>query len=218
MREYLVNEVYYAVQGEGTRYGIPHVFIRLSKCNLACGFCDTEFESYTKTTAAELVALATGIAAANHAPIPADEVEGQTHKTHPLVAGPCRNVLFCGGEPLLQLDAELVDAFKAADWFLCVETNGTHKAPAGLDWITCSPKVAEHAIKLERANELKYVRATGQGIPHPRIQADHYLVSPMFEADQLDPTTLAWCMALVRANPAWRLTVQHHKVAFGGIR
>ena len=168
---YLVNEVYYAVQGEGVRYGIPHVFIRLAKCNLACSFCDTEFESYVEMTAAELVEMAGRIAEQELAPLPDAQIPGQIHKAAPLPHLPCRNVLFCGGEPLLQLDAELVGAFKAAGWFIALETNGTMPCPEGVDWIVCSPKVAEHAIKLERAHELKYVRAQGQGIPHPRIPA-----------------------------------------------
>lgn len=218
MKEYLVNEVYLTIHGEGVRYGITHVFVRLAKCNLTCGFCDTEYESYTKMTADQIVAEATRLADTAKPAAVDDVVRGQKAGGKPLPFKPCRNVLFCGGEPLLQLDPELVAAFKAAGWFLCVETNGTMACPDGVDWITCSPKVAEHAISLERANELKYVRGMGQGIPHPKIPADHYLISPMFDGDRVEPRVLDWCVGLVKNNPPWRLTVQHHKASFGGVR
>jgi organic radical activating enzyme len=219
---YLVNEIYYTIHGEGVRYGVPHVFVRFAGCNLECSFCDTEFESGQHLTAAEIVAWATRLADAQLGPEPPDtmaNVVGARRSYAPTVPhAPCRNVLFCGGEPLLQLDAPLLAAFKASGWYTVVETNGSRPAPEGLDWITCSPKVAEHAIALDYAHELKYVRALGQGIPRPRIHAGHYLISPCFEGNGLDAEVLAHCLALVRANPQWRLTVQHHKVSFGGIR
>lgn len=219
-KTYLVNEIYYTIHGEGVRMGVPHVFVRFSQCNLACGFCDTEYESGRTMTGPQLVAAVTAIA--NHAaaavePIGADVVGALVHG-RVLDQAPCRNVLFCGGEPLLQLDAELVAAFKEAGWWTQIETNGTRPAPPGLDWITCSPKVAEHAIKLERAHELKYVRAHGQAIPHPRLEADHYLISPMFTGTTVDRATLAWCIKLVMENPRWRLTVQGQKVLMGDLR
>lgn len=216
--KYLVNEIYRTIQGEGVRYGIPHVFIRLAKCNLTCKFCDTEFESYREMTAEEM--LAEAMAEADRAvPMATDaKVTGQIRGGSPLPAAPIRNVMFCGGEPLLQLDADLLGTFRRAGWFTVCETNGTMEAPEGLDWIACSPKVAEHAIKLKRADELKYVRAFGQGIPHPGIHADHYLISPMFTGDRLEERTLQWCLDLVMANPPWRLTIQHHKANFGGLR
>jgi len=216
--EYAVNEVYYTIHGEGVRVGIPHVFVRFSKCNLTCDFCDTEFESHRRLTAAALLAEVTAKADAAYA-APVDvTVKGARSRGTFVDSGPCRNVLFCGGEPLLQLDAALVALFKDAGWHLSIETNGTRPAPEGIDWITCSPKVAEHAIKLSRANELKYVRDAGMGIPLPAIPADHYLISPMFDAGVCPPATLAWCLKLVLDNPAWRLTAQHQKTTFGDIR
>lgn len=216
--KYLVNEIYRTIQGEGVRYGIPHVFVRLAKCNLTCKFCDTEFESYRELTGEEILAEVTAEADRVVPMSTKAQVLGQIRGGVPLPHQPIRNVMFCGGEPLLQLDADLLAIFKAAGWFTVCETNGTMPAPEGLDWIACSPKVAEHAIKLQRVNELKYVRAWGQGIPHPRLAADHYLISPMYTGDRLEERTLAWCIELVQANPAWRLTIQHHKASFGGLR
>jgi len=210
--------VYYTIHGEGVRVGIPHVFVRFAKCNLTCDFCDTEFESFTVYTADELVACVTAKANATYvAPVDVEIKGARSRSTHH-DTGPCRQVLFCGGEPLLQLDQPLVDRFKAAGWFTCIETNGTKAAPEGIDWITCSPKVAEHAIKLHRANELKYVRDVGMGIPLPKIAADHYLISPMFEGPQVSPATLAHCLKLVLDHPAWRMTAQHQKSTFGDLR
>jgi organic radical activating enzyme len=216
---YLVNEIYLTLHGEGVRYGIPHVFVRLAQCNLTCGFCDTEFTSFVKMEAAEIVAAAKKLADDAYRPVDDTEVPGQRADFKAIANGPVRNVLFCGGEPLLQVDAALTKAFKDGGWYTVVETNGTLSAPAGLDWITCSPKVAEHAIRLEFAHELKYVRAKGQGIPRPKLaSACHFLISPMFTADGLDRENLEWCVNLVKANPAWRLTIQHHKLGFGGMR
>lgn len=215
---YLVNEIFYSVQGEGINYGQPFVFVRFAQCNQACGFCDTEFESYQQMTGEEILRETDRVARLDLTNEKA-KVEGalETPNQGP-ERQPCRRVIFCGGEPLLQLDAPLLKLFKESGWYTAIETNGTLPAPEGLDWITCSPKVAEHAIKLERANVVKYVRGYGQGIPRPSLEADHYLLSPRFDGNDVDPEVLDWCFQLVRENPGWRLTIQHHKTSFGGIR
>ena len=81
---------------------------------------------------------------------------------------------------------------------IAVETNGSIALPDAIDWITVSPKVAEHALRQLRANELRYVRAHGQGIPRPSCQAEHKLISPAFEADGLGGKNLSWCIELVK--------------------
>lgn len=192
---YRINEIFYSVQGEGVRAGTANIFLRFSGCNLQCstdneaGFdCDTEFTSGNKMPiAAILSALAAFL--------------------------PCKAVILTGGEPSLQLDASLCAALKEAGYYLAIETNGT-KSLAGLplDWITVSPKTAEHTLRQLTANEVKYVRSLFQAIPHPRVKADHYLLSPAICADgSLDPVTLAHCIQLVKDNPQWRLSVQQHK-------
>jgi len=191
---YKVNEIFYSIQGEGIRYGFPYIFVRFAECNLKCGFCDTEFESFIEMTGEDILNRCNELTQDNH----------------------CRNVSFCGGEPLLQLDTELVELFKG--WFKHVETNGTRPVPGGIDWVVMSPKVAEHAVVPTKVNELKYVRSYGQGIPKPKSKADHYLISPLFEGDRTDENTMKWCQKLVLDNPGWRLTIQHHKQNFGVIR
>ena len=193
MKKYRINEIFYSVQGEGVRAGCPSLFLRFSKCNLLCtvashGFdCDTEFESGEDMTAGEIVAALGDL------------------------SGDCRWVVLTGGEPGLQVDDELVDALHRAGYRLAIETNGTVALPSGLDWVTVSPKVPEEALRQRQADEVKYVRAAGQEIPETVVRADHYLISPAFDGDVLQPETLAWCLELVRRNPGWRLSVQQHK-------
>ena len=194
MERYLVNEIFYSLQGEGVRAGTPNLFLRLAKCNLACtvethGFdCDTEFESGRRLTLEEIVAEFRQLSA------------------------DCGWVILTGGEPALQADRELIDGLHAAGYKLAIETNGSFELPEGIDWITVSPKVAEHAVRQKRANEVKYVRGHGQGIPRTAVEADHYLISPAFDGAEVDPRTLDWCIRLCRDNPPWRLSVQQHKL------
>ncbi|HEX4964354.1 MAG TPA: 7-carboxy-7-deazaguanine synthase QueE [Thermoanaerobaculia bacterium] len=193
MERYRVNEIFYSLQGEGVRAGTPNLFLRFSRCNLECrvethGFdCDTEFESGRWLPLAEIVA----------------ELRALSEE--------CRWVILTGGEPALQADAELIDGLHAAGYELAIETNGSVELPPGIDWITVSPKVAEHAIRQRRAHEVKYVRGYGQGVPKTVVEADHYLISPAFEGADVDPRTLDWCIRLCKENPPWRLSVQQHK-------
>ena len=193
MERYFVNEIFYSLQGEGVRAGTPNLFLRLSRCNLACrvethGFdCDTEFESGRWLTPGEIV----------------DELRQ--------LSASCGWVILTGGEPALQVDAELIAALHEAGYMLAVETNGSIALPSGIDWITVSPKVAEHAVRQRTAHEVKYVRGHGQGIPRTAVEAEHYLISPAFDGAEVDPRTLDWCIRLCKDNPPWRLSVQQHK-------
>lgn len=196
---YRVNEVFLTVQGEGVRAGTVNVFVRFTGCNLACrqepgprspgGFdCDTEFASGRTLARKELV------------------------EWIKQAAGPCRWVIFTGGEPGLQLDAELVADLKAEGFKLAIETNGSIDVSAlNLDWVCVSPKVAEHAIRQLTAHEVKYVRSPGQGIPKPACKAENYLISPAFDGLRLDPEAMKWCIKLVHEHPEWRVSVQMHK-------
>lgn len=194
MKPLRINEIFYSLQGEGVRAGSPNLFIRFQGCNLRCrrdshGFdCDTEFVSGRKWTAEAIV----------------DHLKE--------LAPDCSWIVLTGGEPARQLDAELVAYFHDRGYRLAVETNGTLPLPGEIDWITVSPKVAEHSIRQRLANEVKYVRGYGQGIPHTVVEAEHYLISPAFEGDALDSRTLQWCIDLVKNHPKWRLSVQQHKL------
>lgn len=194
MDRYLVNEIFYSLQGEGVRAGTPNLFLRLSRCNLACkvethGFdCDTEFESGRWLTLPEILAEFRELSES------------------------CDWVILTGGEPALQVDAGMIDALHAAGCKLAIETNGSVELPPGIDWITVSPKVAEHAIRQRTAHEVKYVRGYGQAVPKTVVQAEHYLISPAFDGLDVEPRTLDWCIRLCKENPPWRLSVQQHKL------
>lgn len=195
---YRVNEIFYSLQGEGIRAGTANVFVRFSGCNLKCsvgdefsGFdCDTEFVSGINYTEDELIdaILAT--------------------------ASDCPNVILTGGEPSLQIDQPLINRLKNAGLYVAIETNGTKQLPQNIDWICVSPKSAEHTLRATHADELKYVRFAGQGIPRPSItSATHKLLSPAFNADwSIDRAALDTCIKLVKEHPSWRLSMQQHKI------
>lgn len=199
-----------------------NVFVRFAGCNMRCtekagpkspgGFdCDTEFESGRKVGLQELADWCIqAIDIAGGPLLMPEEKEGGFralyHWKEPWI-------ILTGGEPGLQVDKEMVDFWHSRGVKLAIETNGTIGGldELGIDWITVSPKVAEHAIKQLKANEVKYVRGFGQGIPRTMVQADHYLISPAFDGGMVHPKTLEWCLKLIRDNPSWRLSVQQHK-------
>jgi len=197
---YIVNEIFFSLQGEGKNVGTPMVFVRFSDCNLRCsvlnaGFdCDTEFMSGRAMTVTEILKEASSL----------NPKKGW--------------ILLTGGEPGLQLDDAFISAAHAEGWKLAIETNGTVALPEGLDWICVSPKSAEHTIKQRIAHEVKYVRRYGMAIPEPTVTASHYLISPGFQSDgTVALADLEWCMQLIKENPErWALSVQYHKVL--GIR
>lgn len=201
---YHVNEVFRSVQGEGARAGTANVFVRLARCNLACradgpaGFdCDTEFSSGRDHSVEELVAA----------------VEAADASWQGIKVPPCRAVILTGGEPALQVDGELCEALKGRGYYVAIETNGTKSLPKDMiNWIACSPKTAEHALRVGQVDELRYVRHEGQGIPVPMLAAAHRFVSPAAGPDGVIPRgNLEWCLRLVHENPGWRLSVQQHK-------
>jgi len=226
VKTYRVNEIFYSLQGEGVRAGTAALFLRFSGCNLQCrvdthGFdCDTEFVSGRSLTLEQIIAeLREAERRKGDRFVLCEAPAGPFRQNEPVPYSPphrCEWVILTGGEPALQVDRELIDALHAAGFKLAIETNGSIELPDGLDWITVSPKVAEHAIRQRTANEVKYVRAYGQPIPKTGVKAEHRLISPAFSGDMLEPRTLAWCIQLVKDNPDWRLSVQQHK--YWGIR
>lgn len=189
---FLVNEIFSSLQGEGVRAGTSNIFIRFSKCNMTCrkethGFdCDTEFESGTRMTLEELIRAVR-------------DTDGRN----------CEWVVLTGGEPALQITEELVQTLHDFHFRIAVETNGSIELPPGIDWITVSPKTAEHTLRQLRADEVKYVRSVGQAIPKTQVIADHQLLSPAWDNGFGD--NLKWCIELVKQNPSWRLSCQQHK-------
>lgn len=203
MKTLKVTEVFYSVQGEGARAGEPSVFVRLASCNLACGFCDTEFESGKELTVQELcteIARAIKRATGN--------LPGTLNSNYWIV--------WTGGEPTLQLTEEHVAWFAKEGLKQAIETNGTNRVPKGIDWVACSPKVAEHVLAKsfpDGVDELRYVRHAGQpGVPQPSIKAKRLFLSPMFNGNLPDKENLKHCIKLCLENPQWSLSLQMHKI------
>jgi organic radical activating enzyme len=199
LKAYQVNEIFFTIQGEGVRAGVPSIFVRMSGCNLQCRMepgplspgnfdCDTEFASGRKLTSPELLAECAS------------------------VSSECRSIVLTGGEPGLQWDSELCAAFHGAGYYVAIETNGSIHLDPRPDWVCVSPKVAEHAVRQLEADEVKYVRDVGQAIPRPSCHATHKIISPAFRGDGVSAETLKHCIDLVKGNPEWRLSLQQHKL------
>ncbi len=185
-----INEIFYSLQGEGGRTGEASIFIRLSRCNLACSFCDTDFEGGKSMTLPEILS----------------EIEQY----------PCRWIIWTGGEPTLQLNEETVTFFKQKGYKQAIETNGTRKVPAGIDYITCSPKRNFEQTKelIPEVDELRFPVAKGDSLPDISVlpKTNRYLLSPIFDEHQIVKENVAYCVELVLKNPRWALSLQTHKL------
>jgi 7-carboxy-7-deazaguanine synthase (Cx14CxxC type) len=207
---YAVKEIFYTLQGEGAQAGRPAVFCRFSGCNLwsgrevdrdtaVCRFCDTDFVG-TDGVGGGRFADAAALAAAVAAQWPAG-------------AGGRPYVVCTGGEPLLQLDAPLIEALHAAGFEIAIETNGTKPVPEGIDWVCVSPKAGARLV-VERGNELKLVFPQVEAEAKPEnflnLRFDNFFLQPMDGPDRVETlkATIAYCLA----NPTWRLSLQTHKI------
>ena len=209
---YQVKEIIYTLQGEGANAGRPAVFCRFAGCNLwsgrepdrsaaVCQFCDTDFVGTDGTQGGKY-------RSAQALALQIDTLWPVGNEAH-------RFVVLTGGEPLLQLDAALIDALHARQFLIAVETNGTLVAPAGIDWLCVSPKAGAPWVQ-RSGHELKVV--------WPQITLDlnaleaadfsHRYLQPMDNVLQADNTSR--CIALCLARPTWRLSLQTHKIT--GIR
>lgn len=209
---YSVKEVFYTLQGEGSHAGRPAVFCRFAGCNLwsgreadradaVCRFCDTEFVG-TDGTGGGKFTIAESLASHVAAHWPAG------------VAGP-RFVVLTGGEPLLQVDAALIDALHAQRFEIAVETNGSVPAPPGIDWLCVSPKAG--APLLQRSGQELKVVVPQDGIDLGELDTLDFAqrrVQPMDGPDLAANTDWAvrWCLA----HPRWQLSLQTRKLL--GIR
>ncbi len=216
---YTVKELFPTLQGEGAHAGRAAVFCRFAGCNLwsgreedrataVCQFCDTDFVGSDGDGGGKFAT----------APELADAIENVWTSTS---AGPQqRYVVFTGGEPLLQLDAPLIDALHAKGFLIAVETNGTLKVPKGVDWVCVSPKAGSDLVVLQ-ADEIKLV------IPQQGHTAIEALLARFEKMDfrnrflqamdgPLQQENLALAIRLCQKRPLWRLSVQTHKIV--GIR
>jgi 7-carboxy-7-deazaguanine synthase len=214
---YVVKEIFYTLQGEGRNAGRPAVFCRFSGCNLwtgrerdrhkaVCRFCDTDF-----------VGVGSDGGRFADAPSLADNVLSRWPLVeHGRAIGGRPLVVCTGGEPLLQLDALVIDALHERGFEVAVETNGTQSAPAGLDHVCVSPK-ADAPLVLTRGDELKLVFPQVEPSAQPDrfagLDFHDFLLQPLDTGDAASTranaeAALAYCLA----HPQWRLSMQMHKV------
>jgi 7-carboxy-7-deazaguanine synthase len=204
---YSVKEVFYTLQGEGLRAGRPAVFCRFAGCNLwtgreedrlsaICQFCDTDFVGTDGTLGGKFST--------------AQELADLIMQQWP-IGKSNRYVVLTGGEPLLQVNKDLIDALHKNEFEIAVETNGTILAPPGIDWICVSPKSGAEWIQ-RTGNELKlvYPQIGLQPLDVITIGFEHYLLQPMDNILQKQNTIKA--IEFCQSNPEWKLSVQTHKI------
>ncbi len=206
---YHIKELFYTLQGEGARAGKAAVFCRFAGCNLwsgreddrasaPCWFCDTDFVGTDGEGGGRFESPA---AVADSLLSCWQRVAG---------ASPCRYVVFTGGEPLLQLDEDLVRECHLRGFEVAIETNGTRPVPPGVDWVCVSPKPGSELV-VRRGDELKLV--------HPQEVSPDSVESLSFTYRFLQPRAgddfarnLSLTVEYCRTHPQWRLSVQVHKM------
>ena len=204
---YAVKEIFLTLQGEGAQAGRRAVFCRFAGCNLwtgreqdrakaICQFCDTDFVGTGGTLGgkyADAAALA-GVIAESWG-------EGEAD----------RYVVLTGGEPMLQVDAALIDALHAEGFTIAIETNGTHAVPRSIDWICVSPKAGSELVQ-KSGDELKLVWPQPGSDVEALVALDftHRLIQPLDDPDAAN--NVRACIDLVMADPRWRLSLQTHKL------
>jgi 7-carboxy-7-deazaguanine synthase len=204
---YSVKEIYFTLQGEGAQTGRAAVFLRFAGCNLwsgreqdrssaVCRFCDTDFVGTDGPGGGKFATP--------------EELATAVKQTWRGKAG--RPFVVCtGGEPLLQIDAALISALRVAGFEIAVESNGTRVPPAGIDWITVSPK-ADADLVLKSGSELKLVFPQAGANPErfELLAFQHFFLQPMDGPDRVANTRLA--VAYCLEHPQWRLSLQTHKL------
>jgi 7-carboxy-7-deazaguanine synthase len=204
---YAVKEIFYTLQGEGRNAGRAAVFCRFAGCNLwsgrepdrvraVCSFCDTDFigtDGRGGGRFPDARSLAQAVVAA---------WAGDPHG---------RLVVLTGGEPLLQVDPDLLDALHASGFEIALETNGTLPPPPGLDWICVSPKGTAPLV-VSSGDELKLVYPQPDARPErfEHLAFGSFVLQPM-DGPAREANTQA-AVAYCLAHPRWRLGLQTHKL------
>ncbi|MDA7979199.1 MAG: 7-carboxy-7-deazaguanine synthase [Pirellulales bacterium] len=204
---YSVKEIYYTIQGEGRQAGRPAIFCRFAGCNLwtgleqdragaICDFCDTDFVGTDGVGGGKFL----------HAEQLADALLDKW----PRKSSQRPYVVCTGGEPLLQLDADLIDALHARETMIHVETNGTRACPDGVDWLCVSPKAGAACVQRE-GDELKLIFPQANQDPADWIDLPfkYFFLQPMDGPDFAKNVQAVTDYCLV--HPQWRVSLQLHK-------
>lgn len=195
INNYNIKEIQLTLQGEGLNTGLSVVLVRFSGCNLSCDFCDTDYTGVD--------GIGGGVYSS---PLKlADKIQSfwLSEKLFP-------NVLFTGGEPLLQLDQPLLKELKKRHFNIFVETNGTIKAPQLVDWICVSPKSNDSIQK--SGDEIKIVWPQ-EGMNLDSFEEQDFLyfwLQPKFDKNY--QANLQECIQYCLSHPKWRLSIQSHRV------
>jgi len=205
---YAVKEIFYSLQGEGAHAGRPAIFCRFTGCNLwsgqekhradaVCQFCDTDFVGTDGDGGGSFKnAVALAKAVVSYWP------ESITDIIHPYV-------ICTGGEPLLQLDKDLIEAFHNEGVEVAIETNGTIPVPEGIDWVCVSPKSGSTVV-VEQGDEIKlvYPQEGHQPSDFVHLNFEHFFLQPMFDEDENGHVkeTIEYCLT----HPRWNLSLQWH--------
>lgn len=202
-----VTEIFFSIQGEGTRAGRPCVFVRFTGCDLRCGYCDTAYAFH------------------------GGEEMSREAILREIARHPSRLVLLTGGEPMLQKELpELARELIARGYEVAVETHGQRPLqalPAAVVRIVDvkTPGSGEPATDLAYLDallpqdEVKFVVCSEEDfrwseaiVRRHRLEGRvHVLFSPAW--GQVDPKDLArW---LLGSGLDARLSLQVHKVIWG---
>ena len=204
---YSVKECFYTLQGEGAHTGRGAVFLRFAGCNLwnglekdrqnaICKFCDTDFVGTDGKNGGK---FETPQMLAQHA---FKIWQGQGGKPY---------IVCTGGEPLLQLDAQLIDALHNVGFEIAIESNGTIKAPEGIDQICISPKIGSELVQTS-GQEIKLVYPQINGDPEQfaALKFENFFLQPLDDANYQQ--NLLKCLDYCANFPKWRLSLQTHKI------
>ncbi len=184
--KYNVAEIFCSIQGEGYFAGKSAIFIRFTGCNLSCDFCDEP----------------------NHK-LPGKELDEERILEKIGLYDPCRFIVLTGGEPTIQPNfPHLVETLQDSDYFVSVETNGTTRMDCSPDWISVSPKTEDFIC----GDELKIVYQNQDLKPFESLPFKHFFLQPLNHQDEINYKSVEECLALIKENPCWRLSLQIHKV------
>jgi organic radical activating enzyme len=186
-----INDLFFTIQGEGANAGRSALFVRMPYCNLACSWCDTQFNEYKNVSQSEFITYASSL--------------------------PIRFAVITGGEPMMHKHTpRVVELLKKIGYEIACETNGTFPIVDGIDFVTVSPKRdAEYKVNAEawaKASEFKYVVDEGFDFKildrHDTKDGRRYSLSPEFGQLQEKALKIAGYIAM---HPDWRMSLQTHK-------
>jgi len=197
-----VQEIFPTLQGEGPYVGWPAVFLRLGGCNLACEFCDTEFENFKEMSLEDVIS----------------EIEQKSNEQQKLI-------VITGGEPLRQNIVPLCTMLVAMGHHVQIETNGTiyRELPEGVD-IICSPKVTNgkyHPVRedlLARIDAFKFIISEDDSAYRDvaevgqSVHGTPVYVQPMDMHDKEQNARNTARAAELAQSQGYRLSLQIHKI------